>query len=160
MIDAYADGHKYVFGKKAVVYGEEDFVIAMTGFLDEIGVEVILAASGGNSGVLKAEIEKCAPVNGKSIQVMGDLDYEKINELCIDMKPDLLVGNSKGYRITSYNVCYTKLLRFQLNLLGEYNIGGDAFELEALFEEIGIELVSTFSGNSTIKSMEYRNNFV
>jgi len=99
LIDAYADGHKYVFGKKAVVYGEEDFVIAMTGFLDEIGVEVILAASGGNSGVLKAEIEKCAPVNGKSIQVMGDLDYEKINELCIDMKPDLLVGNSKGYYI-------------------------------------------------------------
>ncbi|WP_075591430.1 nitrogenase molybdenum-iron protein alpha chain [Labilibacter marinus] len=45
--------------------------------------------------------------------------------------------------------------KFQMNLLGEYNIGGDAFELEALFEEIGIELISTFSGNSTIKSMEY-----
>ncbi|WP_068474196.1 nitrogenase molybdenum-iron protein alpha chain [Saccharicrinis aurantiacus] len=45
--------------------------------------------------------------------------------------------------------------KFQMNLLGEYNIGGDAFELEALFEEVGIELISTFSGNSTIKSMEY-----
>jgi len=45
--------------------------------------------------------------------------------------------------------------KFQLNLLGEYNIGGDAFELEALFEELGIELISTFSGNSTVKSMEY-----
>jgi len=40
-------------------------------------------------------------------------------------------------------------------MLGEYNIGGDAFELERLFEEAGITLLSTFSGNSTIKSMEY-----
>ncbi|WP_319499592.1 nitrogenase molybdenum-iron protein alpha chain [uncultured Draconibacterium sp.] len=45
--------------------------------------------------------------------------------------------------------------KFQVNLLGEYNIGGDAFEIEALFEEVGVELLSTFSGNSTIESMEY-----
>lgn len=45
--------------------------------------------------------------------------------------------------------------KFQVNLLGEYNIGGDAFEIERLFEEAGITLLSTFSGNSTIKSMEY-----
>jgi nitrogenase molybdenum-iron protein alpha chain len=45
--------------------------------------------------------------------------------------------------------------KFQLNMLGEYNIGGDAFEIEALFEEAGITLLSTFSGNSTIQSMEY-----
>ncbi|MDP3180750.1 MAG: nitrogenase molybdenum-iron protein alpha chain [Bacteroidota bacterium] len=45
--------------------------------------------------------------------------------------------------------------KFQVNMLGEYNIGGDAFELEALFEEAGITLLSSFSGNSTIKSMEY-----
>ena len=50
LIDAYVDGHKYVFGKKAVVYGEEDFVIAMITFLEEIGIETVLCASGGNSG--------------------------------------------------------------------------------------------------------------
>ncbi len=99
LIDAYADGHKYVFGKKAVVYGEEDLVVAMTSFLDEIGIEVILAASGGNSGILKQKIEESAPVHGKTIEVLNDLDYEKINEMCIDMKPDILIGNSKGYYI-------------------------------------------------------------
>lgn len=45
--------------------------------------------------------------------------------------------------------------KFQVNMLGEYNIGGDSFEIERLFEEAGITLVATFSGNSTIKSMEY-----
>lgn len=39
--------------------------------------------------------------------------------------------------------------KFKVNLLGEYNIGGDAFELERLFEACGITLVSTFSGNAT-----------
>ena len=39
--------------------------------------------------------------------------------------------------------------KFTFNLLGEYNIGGDAFELEALFERCGLSLVATFSGNST-----------
>lgn len=39
--------------------------------------------------------------------------------------------------------------RFKVNLLGEYNIGGDAFELEELMERCGIKLVATFSGNST-----------
>ena len=45
--------------------------------------------------------------------------------------------------------------KFQINLMGEYNIGGDAFEIERLLEEAGITLLATFSGNSTIKSMEY-----
>lgn len=42
--------------------------------------------------------------------------------------------------------------KFKINLLGEYNIGGDAFELEEMFKECGITLVSTFSGNSTYDS--------
>lgn len=37
---------------------------------------------------------------------------------------------------------------FRVNLLGEYNIGGDAFVIEDLFERCGFELVSTFCGNS------------
>jgi nitrogenase molybdenum-iron protein alpha chain len=43
---------------------------------------------------------------------------------------------------------------FNVNMLGEYNIGGDAFVIEDLFERCGINLVATFSGNSTISSFE------
>ena len=38
---------------------------------------------------------------------------------------------------------------YKINLLGEYNIGGDGFIIEELLNECGIQLVSTFSGNST-----------
>ena len=44
--------------------------------------------------------------------------------------------------------------KFKLNLLGEYNIGGDAFEIERLFEKCGITLVASFSGNSTVTAIE------
>jgi nitrogenase molybdenum-iron protein alpha chain len=40
--------------------------------------------------------------------------------------------------------------KYRLNLLGEYNIGGDAFEIDRLFDACGISVVSTFSGNSSI----------
>jgi nitrogenase molybdenum-iron protein alpha chain len=44
--------------------------------------------------------------------------------------------------------------KFNISLLGEYNIGGDAFVLEDLFERCGINLVATFSGNSTMEKFE------
>lgn len=44
--------------------------------------------------------------------------------------------------------------KYKVNLLGEYNIGGDSFVIEKYFEEMGITLVSTFSGNSSIYQFE------
>ena len=44
--------------------------------------------------------------------------------------------------------------KFNISLLGEYNIGGDAFVLEELFERCGINLVATFSGNSSMEKFE------
>jgi nitrogenase molybdenum-iron protein alpha chain len=38
--------------------------------------------------------------------------------------------------------------KFKINLLGEYNIGGDGFVIDELIARCGIKLISTFSGNS------------
>lgn len=42
--------------------------------------------------------------------------------------------------------------KFKVNLLGEYNIGGDSFVIEEMFAKCGFTLVTTFSGNSDYKS--------
>ena len=42
--------------------------------------------------------------------------------------------------------------KYKVNILGEYNIGGDAFEIERILEKCGFTLISTFSGNSTVDS--------
>jgi len=44
--------------------------------------------------------------------------------------------------------------KFKINMLGEYNIGGDAFELERILAKCGITLNSSFSGNSTMQQFE------
>ncbi|WP_461208580.1 nitrogenase molybdenum-iron protein alpha chain [Desulfocurvus sp. DL9XJH121] len=38
---------------------------------------------------------------------------------------------------------------YRINLLGEYNIGGDGFEIDRILKKCGITSISTFSGNST-----------
>lgn len=72
------------------------------------------------------------------------------------------VSQSAGHHIAN-NGLYKHLIgnndnrvegKFVINLLGEYNIGGDAFELEDLLKECGITLSGTFSGNSTIEQFE------
>lgn len=104
LIDAYVDGHKYVFGKRAIIYGEEDFVLGITSFLLEIGIVPVLIASGGESGLLKEEVLKMisegdTPVEIEPVIVNG-MDFETINDMVDDLKPDILIGNSKGYYIS------------------------------------------------------------
>ncbi|MCF6290130.1 MAG: nitrogenase molybdenum-iron protein alpha chain [Desulfobacterales bacterium] len=38
---------------------------------------------------------------------------------------------------------------YKINLLGEYNIGGDGFEIDRILKMCGITNIATFSGNST-----------
>jgi len=38
---------------------------------------------------------------------------------------------------------------YKINLLGEYNIGGDGFEIDRIFKLCGITNIATFSGNSS-----------
>jgi nitrogenase molybdenum-iron protein NifN len=99
LIDAYVDGHKYAFGKRAIVYGEEDLVLSMVAFLEEIGIDTVLAGSGGESSTLKKEIDKISNGRLANIKVLNDLDFETINELAYELKPDIFIGNSKGYYI-------------------------------------------------------------
>ena len=71
------------------------------------------------------------------------------------------VSQSAGHHIAN-NAVFTHVVgknllayegKWKINLLGEYNIGGDGFEVERIFEEVGLTLVTTFSGNSTFESM-------
>jgi len=98
LVDAYVDGHKYIFGKRAVVYGEEDMIVGMCSFLAEIGVQPVLCASGGTSGKLKAAI---AAATGDTLleqpQVFEGMDFFEISEMAEQLDIDLVVGHSKGY---------------------------------------------------------------
>ncbi len=104
LVDAYADGHKYVFGKKAIVYGEEDLVIAMTVFLREIGITPVLCASGGKSGFLKKRLAELVPdLDDLDVKIRDGVDFVDIEDEAKILKPDLLIGNSKGFTLSRKN---------------------------------------------------------
>jgi len=100
LVDSYIDGHKYLFEKKAVVYGEEDIVINIAQFLLEIGIIPVLIASGGESGKLADFIKKEAPQYDGFIDIKDGVDFNDIEELATKVKPDIIIGNSKGYQIS------------------------------------------------------------
>ena len=67
------------------------------------------------------------------------------------------VSQSAGHHIAN-NQVFTHLVGrsdrpktdpFKINLLGEYNIGGDGFEIDRILKKCGITNIATFSGNST-----------
>ncbi len=100
LVDAYVDGHKYIFGKRVVVYGEEDLVIGLTAFLAEIGAMPVLCASGGKSGCFKQSIEEVTKgLLPEAPLVLEGKDFYELAECAEDLKPELLVGNSKGYHL-------------------------------------------------------------
>ena len=67
------------------------------------------------------------------------------------------VSQSAGHHIAN-NQVFTHLVgenmepqegEYKINLLGEYNIGGDGFEIDRILKKCGITSLSTFSGNSS-----------
>ncbi|WP_320172101.1 nitrogenase molybdenum-iron protein alpha chain [Maridesulfovibrio sp.] len=67
------------------------------------------------------------------------------------------VSQSAGHHIAN-NEVFTHLVglneeprteEYKINLLGEYNIGGDGFEIDRILKKCGITNLATFSGNSS-----------
>ncbi len=107
------------------------------------------------------------------VGLIGD-DVHRVSRQMIEEYPDVnIFGFScEGYRGVSQSAGHhiannglfkhligrkddvTPTSKFRVNVLGEYNIGGDAFAIDSLFEKCGIEIVSTMSGNSTLENFE------
>jgi len=58
------------------------------------------------------------------------------------------IANNKVFTDVVGQIENHKAGDFRLNILGEYNIGGDAFEIERITDLCGFTVHSTFSGNS------------
>lgn len=99
LIDAYVDAHKYVAGRRAFVYGEEDLVAATAGFLSEIGVRPEVCLSGGESGRFADAIDSVVAAGAGKVRALEGGDLAQLEALVWEDPPDVLVGHSKGYRM-------------------------------------------------------------
>jgi nitrogenase molybdenum-iron protein NifN len=101
LVDAYVDGHKYLFGKRAIVIGDEDLVVGLASLLAETGVVPVLCASGGKSGALGHSIAEVTTHLREPAAVRDGVDFMTIaEELALkELKPDFVIGTSKGAKL-------------------------------------------------------------
>lgn len=101
LVDAYVDGHKYLFGKRALVIGDEDLVVGLASFLAETGVVPVLCASGGKSGAMKHSIAEVTTHMREAIVVRDGVDFMTIAEEVEfkELKADFIIGSSKAAKL-------------------------------------------------------------
>ena len=84
LVDAMLDGHFYFSRKRVVVGLEPDLLFAVTGFLNDLGVEVVGAVSPTQAPVLEK-------VRAGTVMIGDHADVEALAHGC-----DLIVSNSHG----------------------------------------------------------------
>ncbi|HAJ80423.1 MAG TPA: nitrogenase [Fibrobacteres bacterium] len=100
LIDSYIDGHKMVYNKKTILYGDAAFVSAMARFSCEIGLCPVCIATGDRSASLKKLVADIEWPSAQKPHIVEDADFTDILELSRTLNPDLVIGNSKGYQLS------------------------------------------------------------
>ncbi|MFP4163404.1 MAG: nitrogenase component 1 [Chitinispirillaceae bacterium] len=98
LVDSYINAHKYCFGKKAALIGEEELVVSIAKFLSETGIVPVLCASSCKKGKLRNSINTHIPEIASSVTVIEETDYDEFGSLIRDCGTDIVIGSSKAYK--------------------------------------------------------------
>ena len=103
-LDAMVDSHKYSAKVKAAVFGEPDFVYAVSRLLCENGALPVLAATGsrlpGFADHIRPDIEKAAAYRmAEECTLLDDCDFETIESEAVRLGVNVLIGSSDARRI-------------------------------------------------------------
>ncbi len=101
LVDAYGDAHKYLFGKRAVIYGEDDFVLSLASFLLETGMQLsVCGGSGKGAGLKNRLLDLVATNHAETPLIHEGSDFKEIEMAAMEKGADIFIGNSKGYKIS------------------------------------------------------------
>jgi nitrogenase molybdenum-iron protein NifN len=98
LLDAMVDVHKYLYGVKAAVYGDPDFVFSLTTFMLELGMNPVLIATGSKSRDFAAKIRQIIDKINPELEpvVLNGIDFDTLNDAVSECNPEILIGNSNG----------------------------------------------------------------
>lgn len=153
LIDSMVDGHKYIFGKRAVIYGEEDLVIGLTSFLVEIGIQPVLCASGGKSTMFEEGIKTVLEGFDCPLpMVKEDVDFYDIEAMAIELGVDIVIGHSKGYAFARKEALPLVRVGFPIHdRVGGQRILHLGYEgAQSLFDLITNTVIDQKQGDSTV----------
>jgi len=98
LLDAMVDVHKYLYGVKAAVYGDPDFVFSLTTFMLELGMNPVLIATGSKSRDFEAKVRQIVEKINPELEpvVLNGIDFDTLNDAVSQCNPEILIGNSNG----------------------------------------------------------------
>lgn len=96
LLDLIADGHKYVYGKKTAVYGDEAWVAGIVQFLGEIGIFPVLCMTSGNGETIESALKAISWSEPFSVKILSEGNYSAFEKILSENPVDLLIGSSKG----------------------------------------------------------------
>ncbi len=98
LLDAMVDVHKYLYGVKAVVYGDPDMVFSLTTFMLELGMHPVLIATGSKSRDFGTRIRQAFKEIRPELEpvILDGIDFDSLNDAVRNCIPDILIGNSNG----------------------------------------------------------------
>ncbi|MGP0005078.1 MAG: nitrogenase molybdenum-iron protein subunit beta [Acidimicrobiales bacterium] len=96
LVDAMADSHAYLHGKRVAIAGDPDLVVALLGFLLELGVEPVhvMSTNGDEAFAERAEAVLANSPFGHSATVWPGKDLWHLRSLVFTEPVDLLIGSS------------------------------------------------------------------
>jgi nitrogenase molybdenum-iron protein beta chain len=97
-VDMMTDSHTWLHGKKISLYGDPDFVMGMTKFLTELGIEPLHVLCNNGSKKWTKAMQKVLDETpyGKNTQLFAGADLWHFRSLVLTEKPDFMIGNSYG----------------------------------------------------------------
>jgi nitrogenase molybdenum-iron protein beta chain len=98
LIDAIADSQAWLHGKTYAIYGDPDFVYAMTRFVMELGGEPVHCLATNGSKAWEAQMKQLLASSpfGKGGQVWAGKDLWHMRSFLATEPTDFLIGNSYG----------------------------------------------------------------
>jgi len=99
LTDAYIDAHKVCFDKRVLLFGDEELALGLTSFLTEIGAKPVLIATGAVSPLFRETVGSISDMSPDTL-IEDEMDFVKMLEMARDLKPDIILGSSKGYYLS------------------------------------------------------------
>ncbi len=148
--DLYKEGCSTDMGEKDIIFGGEkklfESIIELNKLYNPGAIFVYATCVSGVIGDdIKAVSKKAQELTGCRVipvQSEGFQDYNKTKGHWIgcDALMDYVIGTKEPEKTTPYDI----------NIVGEFNVAGDLWGIKPLFEKMGVNIVSTITGDSYV----------
>lgn len=100
LLDCMIDSHKYNFQGRSVIFGEPEWVYAVSKTCLENGVFPVVVATGSNTARLAEVLEPELAKHQARARVLNEADFTQIREMSKAMQANIAIGHSDGRYLT------------------------------------------------------------